>query len=703
MSTLFRKPLSWALTLGFAALATTGCADPVETDPIVVIVALPLTVEILSGPDEMTEESSANFTFACNRPDECVYECRLGSQPLESCVSPKSYQDLSEGPQQFEVIARNAGGQVSEPAQWSWVIGKADFDIVFTAVPDATTADTWATFAFECSGGVSCSFECALEQHPLMGGQNRDWQACTSPYTVDGLEAATYEFFVQGNDGNGNFSIGRFTWEVQGLPDCQDVLANVGRVRDSDAYLINNINILQSLHESQCERINGSVHIEVTQESLDGQQTQWLTQPYIREITGELRVTIDNKHQLSFPALGFADVISSVPAAGLSCQLPALRRVGSLSYYRSEQQPGGERDTCFEALETASSISLEHVLNARGFNALTHADSLFINWQGGADRQLTLEGFQNLETVGHLGLIVTSPVARGWPVVGALPALVSADRIYARRIELGDFELSQLTGVRDEMDFSQVLYPFKPFSALEDVGSMSINVGSVIFSAPDDHMTGGDALRIVRGDMIVNAGFSDIDGFNALERVEGDLRVVGPNHFSGFNALTHVETLRVTDFWHGIRGFALLQTIKGSTGIIFRPGAGGPGREVLYFDAFQNLERIEDGAQSTISLGPLAEDVDRGDLFPSLTHFTGESLTIGWLSPGMNALVDVTGTLRITNIDYAGLDMPRSITGFQGLRILRGDLSTTTNAEDASVTRIVEQLDTFTGQVLRTN
>jgi hypothetical protein len=85
----------------------------------------PPTTRIASGPDAETTSKSATFTFAGS--DNATprlslkFECRLDSGIFESCTTPKSYDNLSEGSHTFEVRAIDLAGNVDPtPASYIW-------------------------------------------------------------------------------------------------------------------------------------------------------------------------------------------------------------------------------------------------------------------------------------------------------------------------------------------------------------------------------------------------------------------------------------------------------------------------------------------------------------------------------------------------------------------------------------------------------
>ncbi len=64
---------------------------------------------ITSGPRGTTKNPSPSFAFSSDIPGSS-FECRLDSAPFAPCVSPKSYEELPDGPHTFWVRATDPGG-----------------------------------------------------------------------------------------------------------------------------------------------------------------------------------------------------------------------------------------------------------------------------------------------------------------------------------------------------------------------------------------------------------------------------------------------------------------------------------------------------------------------------------------------------------------------------------------------------------------
>ncbi len=170
-----------------------------------------LAVEILSGPAEITNETSAQFELRCNADDECEFVCGLDEGELESCDASVTYEDLDDGDYQFFAAAIYDGEQ-SETDQYGWTIDTVSPEVEFTSTPDATVEDDAVTFAFECTNKPECTFECAVNRP----GEEGNFVDCTSPYEISGLGDGLHTFFVRATDAAGNEETISYDWTVTG-------------------------------------------------------------------------------------------------------------------------------------------------------------------------------------------------------------------------------------------------------------------------------------------------------------------------------------------------------------------------------------------------------------------------------------------------------------------------------------------------------
>ncbi|HZQ82477.1 MAG TPA: VCBS repeat-containing protein [Gaiellaceae bacterium] len=112
------------------------------------------------------------------------------------------------------VIFRQAGADTTPPTT------------TITSEPPSQTTSGSATFAFASSEAGS-TFQCRLTTGP---SDNFGWSACSSPFTVTGLQPGPYAFFVRAVDPAGNTDPNPplYTWSVEppSTPPANDNFAN---------------------------------------------------------------------------------------------------------------------------------------------------------------------------------------------------------------------------------------------------------------------------------------------------------------------------------------------------------------------------------------------------------------------------------------------------------------------------------------------
>ena len=156
--------------------------------------------------------SSTTATIEFSSSDtEATFQCKLDDGAYESCTSPRTYQDLSEGNHTFKVKAISSTGTELIPASYDWLVDINPPDTSITNGPDeGSTIDTDSA-TFEFSSNESAWFECRLD-----GTSDNDWSYCTSPKTYTGLSTGSHTFEVKAIDDGGNedSSPASRTWTV---------------------------------------------------------------------------------------------------------------------------------------------------------------------------------------------------------------------------------------------------------------------------------------------------------------------------------------------------------------------------------------------------------------------------------------------------------------------------------------------------------
>lgn len=133
----------------------------------------PPDTSIVDKPDLSTTLRSAAFSFASTEPG--TFQCRLDAGAWETCTTPKTYANLTDGQHTFRVRAIDRALNVDpSPATYTWAIGPVVPDTQITSAPPALSnlASVQVTFA---STTLGATFQCRVNQGA--------WNACASPYT----------------------------------------------------------------------------------------------------------------------------------------------------------------------------------------------------------------------------------------------------------------------------------------------------------------------------------------------------------------------------------------------------------------------------------------------------------------------------------------------------------------------------------------
>lgn len=127
----FGSPAAGSYTVHVRATDEAGNTTPPGSQAestFTIKVSAPPVPSIQSGPEEETSEKSASFTFSDSETG-VSFLCAKDEAKFTPCTSPKTYETASQGEHTFFVEARDAAGNVSVPAQYSWTIFTKTFSI----------------------------------------------------------------------------------------------------------------------------------------------------------------------------------------------------------------------------------------------------------------------------------------------------------------------------------------------------------------------------------------------------------------------------------------------------------------------------------------------------------------------------------------------------------------------------------------------
>jgi hypothetical protein len=208
--------------LGYASASVT--IDPntghwQQVYPVVASDTTPPTVSIDSKPATSTTDTNASFTFSgtdnVTAAGSLTFSCKLDAAVAAACTSPKAYPALAVGSHTFTVTSKDAAGNVSTAATYTWQVTSGPDTTPPTASitgkPGATSGSSSATFTFSGTDNItpaaSLTFTCKLDAAAAA--------ACTSPKTYSGLPLGSHTFTVTSTDGAGNVSApATYTWQV---------------------------------------------------------------------------------------------------------------------------------------------------------------------------------------------------------------------------------------------------------------------------------------------------------------------------------------------------------------------------------------------------------------------------------------------------------------------------------------------------------
>ncbi len=171
----------------------------------------------LQGPDPVTNQTSATFSFGCDQPN-CAFHCTLqGAQAgtildQAPCTHSTTYPFLPDDEYTFNVVATDPAGNSGIPQGWGWIVDTVVPVVEDPEGPAPITHETSATFSFDCSK-PPCFFTCEL--YGAAQGLVVEPTECFSGISFDDLDDDEYTFTVVSTDEAGNQSEPlEWHWEV---------------------------------------------------------------------------------------------------------------------------------------------------------------------------------------------------------------------------------------------------------------------------------------------------------------------------------------------------------------------------------------------------------------------------------------------------------------------------------------------------------
>ena len=152
-----------------------------------------LTIDAPS-PDAPLNTDTPSIEFTATDDGPITTECSIDGGAFAPCTSPFAAGPLADGEHTVTVRVTDEAGNVSQTGV-SFTVDTVAPDTSLTAVPDALTSQTSATFEFTASQSGS-TFECSVD-----GGSFAD---CSTPLDLTGLGEGAHAFEVRASDPAGN-------------------------------------------------------------------------------------------------------------------------------------------------------------------------------------------------------------------------------------------------------------------------------------------------------------------------------------------------------------------------------------------------------------------------------------------------------------------------------------------------------------------
>jgi len=178
-----------------------GNKSALQTISFSVVLGIP-TVTLSQTPGAFSKTNSVSFSFSGMSSNSTIssYECSIDNGAYAACTSPKSYTGLTEAVHTFAARAKDALGQTSSPASYSFFVDltKPSTPVVSSNLmnPSKTTSLN-LMFSSSDSSGIA-SYECKVDAGAFA--------ACTSPQAYSALSSASHTFAVRSTDKAGNVS-----------------------------------------------------------------------------------------------------------------------------------------------------------------------------------------------------------------------------------------------------------------------------------------------------------------------------------------------------------------------------------------------------------------------------------------------------------------------------------------------------------------
>ncbi len=187
---------------------------------------------ISSSPESITNQTSATLVFSATAPSGgsiTGYQCNINNEGWVTCASPKTYTNLLQGTQNFQVRSIDNNSNLSDPTSYSWVIDTTVPTLAISSKPDTWSNSTTAQFVFagsDTGGGSVASYYCQID--------GAGYSECSSPRNLSLLTQGSHTFDVKVMDTAGNSSaVLSTTWGVDLNAPTMSLVATPGGLTNS--------------------------------------------------------------------------------------------------------------------------------------------------------------------------------------------------------------------------------------------------------------------------------------------------------------------------------------------------------------------------------------------------------------------------------------------------------------------------------------
>ncbi|MBK8294353.1 MAG: PD40 domain-containing protein [Solirubrobacterales bacterium] len=171
--------------------------SPVTERTVNIDTTNPVTT-ITSGPDNETiDVDTATFDFESDQPDDATFECSVDSGAFADCSSPFTTDTLDNDTHTFDVRSTDRADNLGAAAHRDFTVYAPPRTLITSGPADGSYIPTGNVSFDFTSAGANISedpptFECRVDS-----SEPGDWEACTSPLNVNGLNNGAHKVEVR--------------------------------------------------------------------------------------------------------------------------------------------------------------------------------------------------------------------------------------------------------------------------------------------------------------------------------------------------------------------------------------------------------------------------------------------------------------------------------------------------------------------------